>query len=465
MAFPLIPIVVASGIAALVTYLGVRMAKDEKREHSHDDAKDFDETAHKGEDARDASYKARQRGRERDHPSPRSTRPMPPDPRPQLRDDVKNQIINPRRVKPFARPGRAAHGSNPFINITKIPGRGDTVKDAKGKTRTLVNELGRGGEGKSYETDDHLVCKIYHSNRLKQSTIDKIKLMTSREVRHPALCWPISLVCNSHNETVGYLMPRASGRELQRVVFIPPLFQKTFPCWTRLHLVKITSTILDAVNYLHSLNVLLGDINARNILVKSEFRVFFVDCDSYQVEDFSCSMAMPPYLAPELHNKDLKFTLRTLEQEYFAIATLVFMLLHPGKPPYSHRGGEDPSKNVRKQHFPYPLGDRPGSRVPAGQWGFSWSHLPRYMKEAFHQVFGPETRSSDRLSVDDWQNLLRRYQHDLEKGYVSQEIFPKGPKLLTKTQAEKHSIPWQDCDSCGLGFAKFDDQTTCPNCI
>ena len=59
MPFPVIPVVVASGITALVTYVGVRMAMDEKCEHPHDDIKRLDETAREDEDARETFYKAR----------------------------------------------------------------------------------------------------------------------------------------------------------------------------------------------------------------------------------------------------------------------------------------------------------------------------------------------------------------------------------------------------------------------
>ena len=59
MPFPVIPVVVASGITALVTYVGVRMAMDERCEYPHDDTKDLDETVREGEDARETFYKAR----------------------------------------------------------------------------------------------------------------------------------------------------------------------------------------------------------------------------------------------------------------------------------------------------------------------------------------------------------------------------------------------------------------------
>ena len=59
MPFPVIPVVVASGITALVTYVGVRMAMDEQCDHPHDDTKRLDETAREDEDARETFYKAR----------------------------------------------------------------------------------------------------------------------------------------------------------------------------------------------------------------------------------------------------------------------------------------------------------------------------------------------------------------------------------------------------------------------
>lgn len=367
------------------------------------------------------------------------------------------------QVAPFKLQQRAAQLVETPVTITSIPGQGDIVKDKNEISLSLGAELGRGGEGIIYVTDNpKLVCKIYQRDRLKQFTIDKLNLMISREIRHPAICWPISLAYNSRGEIVGYLMPKAKGKELQRTVFIKPLLEKTFPHWTRLHLVRLTSKILDAVAYLHSLNVLLGDINGRNFIVQDESSVFFVDCDSYQVEGFPCPVGMPPYLAPELNGKELRSTIRKEDAELFAIATLVFMILHPGKPPYSHQGGEDPLKNVQKRHFPYPRGDQGAKWVPDGPWRFIFSHLPWYMKDAFHQVFS----DGDRLTVADWQELMRRYKNDLGKGYVSADLFPTGFKQLTQEQCEKNGGKWRTCSVCGKGFCKFEDEhTTCLECF
>ena len=317
--------------------------------------------------------------------------------------------------------------------MSRLPCCGDIVKNEQGTSLYLGLQLGSGGEGTVYEVGNGLACKVYKKGCLKRSTIDKIKLMTSRKIPTPMICWPISLAYNSQNETIGYFMPKAVGTELMRAVFIKPLLHKNFPDWTRVHLVKLTSKILEAISDLHRLNVLLCDINARNILIQNESEVYFVDCDSYQVEGFPCPVGMPPFLAPELSGKNLRSTLRTLEHERFAIATLIFMLLHPGKPPYSHQGGKDPAHNVQKQHFPYPLGEKSGQGVPEGPWRYMFSHLPYRMKEAFHNVFD----SGKRLSVADWQENMRRYKNDLDKGYVSDEISPTALKRPPQDQIKK----------------------------
>ena len=59
MPFPVIPVVVASGITALVTYVGVRMAMDDQCACPHDDTKRLDEAAREEEAGREAFYKAR----------------------------------------------------------------------------------------------------------------------------------------------------------------------------------------------------------------------------------------------------------------------------------------------------------------------------------------------------------------------------------------------------------------------
>ena len=100
------------------------------------------------------------------------------------------------------------------------------------------------------------------------------------------------------------------------------------------------------------MNIIIGDINPLNILVKSPTEVYFVDTDSYQVENYPCPVGTIEFTPPELQGKNYETFLRSFENEYFAIATLVFMILLPGKSPYTQQGGGDPAANIRAMEFP-----------------------------------------------------------------------------------------------------------------
>jgi DNA-binding helix-hairpin-helix protein with protein kinase domain len=136
---------------------------------------------------------------------------------------------------------------------------------------------------------------------------------------------------------VGILMDRAEGVDLQRALFVKPLLEKTFPHWTRRNLVDLALDVVQKVRELHRRNVLLGDLNPRNILADPQGRAWFVDLDSCQVGGYPCPVGTPTFTPPEIQGRDFKTFLRTPEQEQFALATLIFMILLPGKPPYSHR--------------------------------------------------------------------------------------------------------------------------------
>lgn len=137
-------------------------------------------------------------------------------------------------------------------------------------------------------------------------------------------------------------MRQAHGRELQRCVFQPQLLKRYFPNWTKQDTVTLCITILKKLKYLHDRNVILGDINPNNILVVSPTEVYFVDTDSYQIEGFPCPVGTINFTAPEIQRKDFSTFLRTIGNERFAVATLLFMIMLPGKPPVLPAGRRKP---------------------------------------------------------------------------------------------------------------------------
>jgi tRNA A-37 threonylcarbamoyl transferase component Bud32 len=148
----------------------------------------------------------------------------------------------------------------------------------------LIKELGAGGEATIYTTNTPFIAKIYKESNNTKRKHEKIKRMLSKPIDCKGICYPVAEVFNSSKEFVGYLMPEAKGKELQRSIFlVKQLFLKNFPGWKKRDTVELCITILEKIKYLHDRNIIMGDINPANILVVSPTEVYFVDTDSYQM--------------------------------------------------------------------------------------------------------------------------------------------------------------------------------------
>ncbi len=313
--------------------------------------------------------------------------------------------------KPFAATTTLSSSFDSKLNACTTMKSGDQVHLSDGSVVTLGKELAHGGEGTVFEiTGSDEVCKIYHVDKLTSDREQKVRLMMTRKLSAPAICWPSASVLDKHRVFRGYVMPRASGKPLAHGLFVPKSWLEENPVWNRQHSVRFAINILERISYLHRLNVLLGDINPLNILVKDENTIYFVDCDSYQIEGFPCPVGTVNFTAPEIQKVDFQTFLRAPEHELFAVATLLFMILMPGKAPYSHQGGESGYRNIQEMHFPYPLGGNHSDGVPLGPWRFCWSHLTFGIKEAFYKNFHSDHRHQPRVKLGEWLKLLRDYE-------------------------------------------------------
>lgn len=348
--------------------------------------------------------------------------------------------------------------------VSIIPKEGETVI-IDGTSFQLLKRLGGGGEGDVFSTPKlpNKVVKIYNSQHLDTYRKEKIQLMLSRKINCAGICWPEKAVFNQNNEFVGYVMPEAKGRTPQRSIFIKPLFEKYFPNWKRTDLVQLCITILEKIEYLHGNNIIIGDINPENILIASPTEVYFVDCDSYQIEGFPCPVGTVNFTAPELQGKRYDTLLRSFGNEYFSVATLLFMLMMPGKPPYSQQGGGSPAENIRGMNFSYPFGEASNRQQPEGLWRFMWSHLPYKVKEMFYNTFrkgASNSTENTRFTTKQWLDQFREYKRLLDNGTLRQNdeqsewIYPTRFKhYLTK------------CKTCGREVFQTDLQFgNCPEC-
>lgn len=343
----------------------------------------------------------------------------------------------------------------------------DGIKIDNGMIR-LGSKVADGGEGVVYETNTPYVAKIYKDAKLTKRKLEKIKLMLTKEIKCAGVCYPACALYNSQKQFVGYLMPKAKGIEIAKSVFQPMLFAKRLPGWKKRDTVELCVTILKKIKYLHNRNIILGDINPANILVVNPTEVYFVDTDSYQIEDFPCPVGTVTFTAPEIQGMRFGEFLRTLGNENFAVATLLFMIMLPGKSPYAQQGGGSPIENIKKMDFSYPLGGESNGKTPDGKWRFMWSHLTYDIKKMFFNTFrknGDHSTGQERYSIEEWLSAFKYYLELLDSGRFGQQ--DKMSEDLFPTRFKKSSkLTYIQCKLCGNEVAEDNSKNgICQECL
>lgn len=287
-----------------------------------------------------------------------------------------------------------------------MPQEGEWVRGASGLIR-LQKKIAEGGEGIVYSASTSgKAAKIYKPGFCTSLRKEKVRLLTDKCLSCPGICFPEEILYDLKGHFVGFLMDMAEGKSLAVTVMNPILLRKKFPDWEEQDDVQLCRTILEKVQYLHRMGIIMGDVNQGNILIKDPTTVYFVDTDSYQVEDLPCPVGKDDFTAPELFadgRVDFSKTLRTMDQDNYAISILLFEILIHGKSPYTVAGNHAAQKGTRL--FPYRVDGIKTDAVPIGSWNDYWSGLPDSVREAFYSTFSSGEKHNvpgQRLTEAEW---------------------------------------------------------------
>lgn len=266
---------------------------------------------------------------------------------------------------------------------------GDVVFSDRGKRIVLGESIAEGGEGSVFTahsaSESPLVAKLYHPTQRMCWREQKLRLMCSRPIRSQCVAWPREILYDELRRFVGVLMPRVDGVSLGAFAFHAELLKKQFPSWTRYDLTKLCLNLSEAIHTLHRYGVVLGDLHPGNVMVSSDGSVCWVDADSFQIEDYPCSVGTEHFRAPEIQGNFGDF-LRTRSHDTYALSVLLFMSLTLGLSPFARQGSKEDMQGVaRKGTLPYSFASHkpPAGFYPPDTPGrYVWSYLPRKLRDA-----------------------------------------------------------------------------------
>lgn len=309
----------------------------------------------------------------------------------------------------------------------EIPKAGDRVsytdKNTK-KQAILTKQMNGKGEGNIYITDSKLLAKIYKQNEQNKNELkvpvyvfDKLKKFEKIKLDSkysPYVCLPKFRVFNSKNECVGFLMEKANGKEFNHILGSSSVRNKAYPNIKYKNLVKMCINFLNLSIKLHEKNIIIGDIKLDNLMFDTNDNVYIIDCDSFQIDGYPCPVGTKEFLHPSNRGKSMKEVVRSLADEYYAIAVFLFMVLHLGQHPYNRKGSMTGYEAQGKQIFPYAksnIKDAPPATLN------HWNRLDSTLQDYFINTFnknGKYTPPEKILSPQKWLKAIESFYNNLK---------------------------------------------------
>ena len=313
---------------------------------------------------------------------------------------------------------------------------GDTVYYQDGSPAVLKKELGSGGEGAVFELENpDLVAKIYYEKRKTATLESKLELMVTKTVPSKRIAWPQAILYDKNGYFTGFVMKRVPTYfkqlgETALMINNEAVRERFLKQWQRRDLVELCLAIVSEFRRLHKAGVMMGDINPANILINPDnaHEVFFVDCDSYQIGEYLCTVGTPIFTSPSYYERcnrkpDYSKVARDMDDERYAIATLLFEILMNGQAPFASKSTEktDIIADICSHRFSFRTKENSGADVPDGPYRMIWNNMHFQCKSNFESVFV----KGETVDEERWQNALNRYHKDITKGNYSNELFPK----------------------------------------
>ena len=274
-------------------------------------------------------------------------------------------------------------------------------RSLSGRRYPLIDkQVGKGGEGRIFEVadDSRLVAKLYEP--AYRTACRESKLRAMLQIPLPPeldaqLAWPRDVLYDPMGRPAGFIMRRICGTPLSALCA-----DESLDSARRITLAKNLCVVFHQI---HSVSLVIGDVNGGNVLVSGAGLLNIIDTDSFHIEHggrvFPCEVHVPEYLCPAVANaipkgeslKTAPLPTFTRQSDEYALAVLLFQLLmhaHPFSVALAAGNHAEqiprPSELMRKYAFPYENCPY-GLQLPV--YALPWRLLPERLRFMFITVF------------------------------------------------------------------------------
>ena len=332
-----------------------------------------------------------------------------------------------------------------------------------------ADEINDGGEGTVYniEGDTSHVIKIYkpayfRTSAERQNLKEKLEAMLTVPVNprvngELSVAWPTDILYDSQGVFRGFAMPAV--RNKKSIIWAcrredrDKLFKNRYQWQIS---AAVAYNLASAVDNLHKNGILVGDMNATNLLVDSRAIITLIDADSFGLLNiggraYPCSaVGMDEFKAPEIQEKDLEKPGQgyTKETDCFALAIHIFNLLCNNCHPFGC-----PDRSSR----------RPSSRTNAVVHNIKYGRSP-YVRRGFRRL--PADAPDMKLLPRKIRNLFRRTFRYTVKSGVRRKHIEKRPTAAEWKEAlwELYNTDMKKCRKNAYHMYPASYHKACPWC-
>lgn len=317
--------------------------------------------------------------------------------------------------------------------------------------------VAEGGEGTIYVTDQKdIVAKLYHSKDKSAENYAKLQEMCNFKLNIPQVCWPQHLLFNENNEFIGYTMVQVPESKTALKSSIWNLHNRNiiamYPGWNRLSSVKLCARIALIFSELHKSNILMGDVNAGNIMIDPDNPedVYFVDCDSYQFKNYLCTVgndefSSQDYLDRATKNGVIEFNSipRDIKDEDYSMAYVLFHIMMQVSPFYLI--DMDDLANAKRNHrFSFEDNPPPQGLMTSTEY-VMWRNMTKQVRDCFINTF----MSNIDVSAEEYADAFKNYEYAMVKFNQPLDLFPT--LFIDYTDDHSGTIDCT-CKRCGKKF-------------